>query len=84
MPQASSDDQRYVADLLALGVQVTQDNRLEYLHYAESVCRGMASGYSAAANVTYIVNGNHAQNDASAIVVSAINVYCPQYNAAFG
>jgi hypothetical protein len=49
----SGGDQQYVADLLSLGVQLTADKRIEYRNYAESVCRGMDSGYSPVDNMTY-------------------------------
>jgi hypothetical protein len=79
-----SDDRQYVANLLDLGVGVTPDNVPGYLQDAVAVCRGMDSGYSAVDNMNYLMNGNRTRNDASAIVVSAIDVYCPRYNGKLG
>jgi hypothetical protein len=44
----------------------------------------MDRGNSAVDNMTYPMNGNRTRNDASAIVASAIDVYCPRYSATLG
>jgi hypothetical protein len=78
------DDQQYVANLIDLGVNVTPDNLRGYLQNAVSVCRGMDNGYSPVDNMNYLMNGNRSRDEASAIVVSAIDVYCPRYKSRIG
>jgi hypothetical protein len=75
------DDRQYIANLIDLGVNVTPDNVRGYLQDAVSVSKGMDSGYSAVDNMNYLINGNRTRNEASAIVVSAIDVYCPRYRS---
>lgn len=84
---ASADrdhDQRYVAKLLDLDVGVTPDNVTGYVQDAVAVCRGLDRGYSPVDNMKYLMNGVRTRDEASAIVVSAIEVYCPWHTSQLG
>ena len=76
-----TDNRTYVADLIDLGVNVTPDNVSQLLQAGAFVCRllsdpPMGNGLDGL-TVFKSLEEAWGRNGASAIVVSAVSVYCP-------
>jgi len=70
---------RYIAGLTELGVQVDSGNVVKLFDYGHTVCNQFAMGVHGSGPFRWLQSLGFSRNDASAIVVVAVNVMCPEY-----